>query len=126
MPFDWTAYLDLARELAGQSSGPLLEEARLRSAISRAYYAAFKTAFNYLCSNNPAARFQREGAHQYVCERFSHNPDVGWQNVGSLLDRLRRLRNRADYDDQVDDLRSDTQRALQDATDIIAALGKLT
>ena len=38
MSFDWSEYLDLARELAKFS------EAGQRSAISRAYYAAFCTA----------------------------------------------------------------------------------
>ncbi len=126
MPFDWATYLDLARELAGQSLGPSLEEARLRSAISRADYAAFKTAFNYLCSKHPAARFQREGTHQYVYEKFWYSADAGWREVGSLLDRLRRLRNKADYDDQVDDLPSETHRALGYVTNLMVALDKLT
>jgi uncharacterized protein (UPF0332 family) len=125
MPFDWTAYLDLARELAGQTPGPPLEEARLRSAISRAYYAAFKKAFNYLCDRDPGVRFQRNDVHRYVCEKFLYNPDVSWQDVGSNLDRLRWLRNRADYDDQMTDLAGDTQRALSYAAEIITALDKL-
>ena len=41
MSFDWSEYLDLARELALQGSAPSLSEARVRAAISRAYYAAF-------------------------------------------------------------------------------------
>jgi uncharacterized protein (UPF0332 family) len=126
MPFDWAAYLDLARELAGQSSGPSLEEARLRSAISRAYYAAFKKAYNYLCGKDPGVRFQKEGVHQYVYEKFRYHPDTGWQQVGSSLERLRQLRNRADYEDQMADLPADTQRALAFAAGIIAALGRLT
>jgi len=36
MPFDWKQYLSLADELSKRS-----EEAALRSAVSRAYYAAF-------------------------------------------------------------------------------------
>jgi uncharacterized protein (UPF0332 family) len=126
MPFEWTAYLDLARELAGQSPGPSLEEARLRSAISRAYYAAFKKAFNYLCDRDPAVRFQRDDVHRYVYEKFLYNPAMDWQDIGSNLDRLRRLRNRADYEDQIADLPTDTQKALDYAADIIAALSTLT
>jgi uncharacterized protein (UPF0332 family) len=125
MPFDWTTYLDLARELAGRGSGPSFEEARLRSAISRAYYAAFKQAFNYLCDKDPTIRFQREGVHQYVYEKFWYSRDAGWRRVGSELDRLRRLRNRADYDDLMTDLSADTRMALAYAAEIIDTLGKL-
>ena len=39
MAFDWTEYLTLAQELVQRE-----EEACLRSAISRAYYAAFGKA----------------------------------------------------------------------------------
>ena len=41
MSFDWSQYLNLAKELAGQATIPAEQEARLRDAISRSYYAAF-------------------------------------------------------------------------------------
>lgn len=43
--FDWTKYLSLAKDLSTSS-----EEAVLRSAISRAYYAAFNQAKDYCVS----------------------------------------------------------------------------
>lgn len=47
MSFPWSHYLDLAKALAGQeTNGVASQEARLRSAISRAYYAVFCTARN--------------------------------------------------------------------------------
>ncbi len=48
MSFNWSEYLNLAQELAGRSTEPPNQEARLRSSISRAYYAAFCKARNYL------------------------------------------------------------------------------
>jgi len=48
MTFDWSEYLKLAQELAGQTVSPANEEAKLRSSVSRAYYAAFCKARNYL------------------------------------------------------------------------------
>ena len=52
MSFDWLEYLSLAHELVGLSPGAASHEARLRSAISRAYYAAFKMAFAYLSARD--------------------------------------------------------------------------
>jgi hypothetical protein len=40
MSFDWSEYFSLAQELVGQPATPAGQEARLRSALSRAYYAA--------------------------------------------------------------------------------------
>ena len=51
MNFDWSEYLNLAQELAGRPTSLSNEEARLRSAISRAYYAAFCKARNHLRDN---------------------------------------------------------------------------
>ena len=41
MSFDWSQYLNLAKELAGQATIPAEQEARLRDAISRSYYLEF-------------------------------------------------------------------------------------
>jgi hypothetical protein len=41
MSFDWSQYLTLAKELAGEATILAEGEARLRDAISRSYYAAF-------------------------------------------------------------------------------------
>jgi len=43
MRFDWSEYLNLAQELAAISSESTNSEARLRSAVSRAYYIEYIT-----------------------------------------------------------------------------------
>lgn len=48
MTFNWSEYLDLARELTGKDTTPASQSAKLRSAISRSYYAAFIQARNFL------------------------------------------------------------------------------
>lgn len=52
MSFDWSQYFDVSRELADQArNAPApLQEARLRLSISRAYYALFGQARNYIYS----------------------------------------------------------------------------
>jgi len=48
MSFDWSQYLNLAKELAGQATIPAEQEARLRDAISRSYYLEFfKLSYHY-------------------------------------------------------------------------------
>ena len=37
MSFDWSQYLNVAKELAGDGTTPANQEAKLRAAISRAY-----------------------------------------------------------------------------------------
>ncbi len=44
MSFDWSQYLDLARDLFTQAASTPYEDANLRSVISRAYYEAFHKA----------------------------------------------------------------------------------
>lgn len=48
MSFHWSDYLELAEELQSKAVTSIIHEAYLRTAISRAYYAAFITARNYL------------------------------------------------------------------------------
>ena len=68
MKFDWEEYFNLAKELAGTT-----EEAKLRSAVSRAYYSAFCLARNYLRDIQQDPRLSRNKTydindHQYVAE----------------------------------------------------------
>jgi hypothetical protein len=48
MSFDWSKYLNVAKELAGVETSAASQEAKLPAAISRAYYAAFIKARNHL------------------------------------------------------------------------------
>ncbi len=62
MSFDWSEYLNLAQELAGKATTPASQEAKLR-AISRAYYAAFVQARNFL-RDRDGLTIPRESTHQ--------------------------------------------------------------
>ena len=88
---DETGFLELADELSTGS-----RQADWRTAISRAYYAAFHKARALLRQGGfrvPDA----EGAHAYLWLRLnnSDHPDV--VNAGVSLNRLRSIRNWADY-----------------------------
>ena len=92
--------LRLARDLAGRA-----DEAALRSATSRAYYAAHHQC-DALCTQVgiSLARYRWTRKHEEIIdalERYTYsdaNRQQELRTVGTLLRQCRDLRNRADYD----------------------------
>ena len=74
--FDWTAYLDLARELAKQTDN----EAALRSAISRAYYAAFGMAHRRLVQHN--CQLPTDRLHHHVWATYRDANQLDCRRIG--------------------------------------------
>jgi len=124
MSFDWSEYLNLAQELAGQATMPATQEAKLRSAISRAYYAAFCKARNLLRDEGHSIPPGGQ-AHLYVRDQFKNSLDRARKRIGHNLDRLRIDRNKVDYDDSVTGLFSMTNADLRLAKRVISVLGSL-
>ena len=125
MTFDRSEYLQLARELAGQAVSPAKEEAKLRSAVSRAYYAAFCKARNYLRDVEGHSIPPGPESHQYVRVEFENSPDKLRRMVGWELGQLRIRRNRVDYDDSVTGLSSLVEISLRAAQDVISTISTL-
>jgi uncharacterized protein (UPF0332 family) len=128
MKFDWSEYFYLAKELAETS-----KEAELRSAVSRAYYSAFCLARNYLRDIQQYPRLWGNktydiNAHQYVAENFIYNQSKSqiMIEIGKDLSRLRKMRNKADYEDTMFNLKREARTALMLAQNIISALSNLT
>ena len=85
-------YFRLAETLVTGSS-----EAEWRSAVSRAYYAAFHLARRLLLSCGfEVPRADR--AHAYLWRRIANCGDLNLVNEGNQLNTLRGERNHADYD----------------------------
>lgn len=95
MSFDWSEYLQLARYLAAQDVSPS-EEARQRSAISRAYYAAYHEV--RLLARQQGFQDSHAENHRNLIEYCLAEPRREWRNLGENLRRLRDKRNSADYD----------------------------
>ena len=88
---DPRAFLHLAQRLA-QSTDP----ADRRTAISRAYYAAYHVGFDLLIS----LRFKLErghGAHEAVQVRLRNSSIQAVISAGARLGRLQNVRVKADY-----------------------------
>lgn len=89
--FDWSAYLELAREL-GQEP----REQCGRTAISRAYYAAFHHAKSFV-ERSTNVRMASDGrAHQDVPDELRRMRPA-YPNAANKLQELKRLRTWADY-----------------------------
>lgn len=125
MSFDWSEYLSLAQELTRQATTSAMPEAGLRSAASRAYYAAFCRARNHLRDKEKHLLPPGGQAHRYVQDQFKQSPDKLRNRIGHNLNRLRIDRNKADYDDHVVGLSSMTQGDLVLAEQVITWLDSL-
>jgi uncharacterized protein (UPF0332 family) len=113
---NWRDLLPLASRLAGGRT-----EAEWRSAASRAYYADFHLARRLLSD----LRFtvpRADRAHQYLVFRISNSGNSAVEQAGRDLDTLRRLRNRADYDDAPPFLQPQATAAVQVAERIAQIL----
>ena len=125
MSFDWSEYLNLANELANQATVPANQEAKLRAAISRSYYAAFINARNYLRDKEGILIPKTGDAHGYVSQQFELNIDPVRRTLGENLVRLRIYRRQADYVDIFPGLVGITQTALKLSEEVIEILSNL-
>jgi uncharacterized protein (UPF0332 family) len=90
-PFDPKGFLDLADSLVSPSSP---NEAELRSAISRAYYALFLKARRNLVLSNRMTLSATGADHRTVINVLK----AAGGKQGHVLDKLLKQRRRADYD----------------------------
>lgn len=106
MSFDWSDYLILAKELAGLETSPASNEAKLRSAISRAYYATFCLARDHLRDKEKRLIPYDEPSHKYVIDTLRNSSIKERKVIGLELNRLKIDRNKADYNNEFSDLDS--------------------
>jgi len=83
----------------------------LRSSISRAYYAAFCTACNFISHVDHKPLPDDEPIHQYVANYFSGAVHGSKRNnkrakIGFELKRMKADRVNADYDSHTNDIKS--------------------
>lgn len=91
MPFDWNNYLTFAEELAGR-----VDEASMRSAISRAYYCVFNLAFAR-AELTAGRRPSGERYHKWCWATYQRAADASCRQLGTNGKRMQRRREKADY-----------------------------
>lgn len=127
MTFTWDEYLKLAKEMAGQSTPTAGPEARLRSSVSRAYYAAFCQARNYLVQKKQFVVPQSD-PHKAVINEFKKigsNTNPLPLSIAANLHRLKLNRRMADYDDFVAGLQHVTSFSILLSSDTLDYLSKI-
>lgn len=126
MSFDWSEYLTLAQELTANSATSPIHEANLRSAISRAYYAAIHKAQDHLIYKDNSPIPYPVNIHFYVINEFESSNDIIRKKIGGLLHHLRSIRNIADYQDSFfGNLQGRTKGVLTEAEEAIRLLDTL-
>jgi uncharacterized protein (UPF0332 family) len=118
MTFSWADYLIVARHLTEHSAASGYTEGCLRSAISRAYYAALNTARSLLQDWGIEVPETAE-IHSFVPQWFLGEDDMDQREIGTLLKRLRDRRRKADYGDKVSKISSLATISLADAQLVI-------
>lgn len=112
MSFEWADYLELAKNLSASPASPGPEEAALRTATSRAYYAALHLASQRAQAEGYIPTYSGDD-HQGVSRHFrTSSADRVRKKIATDLDRMRKSRNQADYDLAL----TQTPRAMADLT----------
>ena len=106
MSFSWESYIQLGDELVSSKQESDLQEACLRSAISRCYYGIFCIARNHLIAKD--VPIPRIDTHRFVRESYQRLPRNVEKKIAKNLRRLWNERKVADYENQAD---IDIQRA---------------
>jgi hypothetical protein len=120
MAFEWKAFLDLAYDLRTRSHGAANPEAFLRTALSRAYYAAFCYARNYA---QAYLKFDPRGDPDDHGRLRQHLRSKKRGGTATRLDRLRQWRNESDYHDELSiDLPIAVEAALAEAEYVFTSL----
>jgi len=98
MLFDWKEFLELAKALRNSAGSGYSVEAANRTAVSRAYYAAFCWTRNYAESHWGFQRTKSGLDHRLLRE---HLRKLGKTKAASRLERLHQWRKKCDYEDHV-------------------------
>lgn len=128
MSFDWREFLNLARLLKDEPYAKCNKESAYRTAVSRAYYAAFCHARNYARDNQGYKPSYDDEDHKNIREHYRM---VKMYTIARFLDHLRLWRNTCDYDDVITDdegrnINILTNVAVDRAQKVLAELSKTT
>lgn len=125
MSFVWQQYIDLSRELIDGRLNSASERARLRAAISRAYYGAFIPTRDAM-EKKRGKRYLPHSVHRDLKADLQFSDSDVCNDIGVLLASMKRRREKADYEAcwTQDDERTARQQ-LYDAQQVLELLSKL-
>ncbi len=120
-PFAWEDFLTLAEDLQNSR----IDEAALRAAVSRAYYAAFNLSLSFL-EHRQIAVTGMANKHQALWNEFQRGPDNNWKTVSRIGDRLKMRRVEADYLLKPRDWKQEAKAAIAEAKNVQHWLQQIT
>jgi uncharacterized protein (UPF0332 family) len=116
----------LGQELASKSpTKPVSTEAKLRSAISRAYYAVFLKARSFIDEHTTLRVPKDPTGHEFVRNIFRGSEDGKWKKIAYALDKLIEKRTKADYGDQIANISAEVEFSLLKAEETLNWLNEL-
>ena len=98
MSFDWNKFYDLSKQIFHQFKDTELNEAAIRTTISRLYYALFNLSANYI--KMQGENIPKDRQHEFVRRYFHNKAPKKLVSIGGTLGRLSKLRRDADYDNE--------------------------
>lgn len=126
--YDWNLYLTFSEQIL--ASCTFDEQTVARIAVSRAYYAAFHVAEDYLKANRYEMA-QGAGSHDAVCNSYK-GMNKGVQefkskcrSIGNMLVRLKERRVDSDYKAEVNYNKSIANKSCKFARKIIKEINEL-
>jgi hypothetical protein len=124
MAFDWAEFLAVAEHLSTTPAPTCTREALLRSAVGRAYYAAYGVAKRYAVQHIGFRAHELPDDHERLPWRLINH---GLPVIGTRLQELRGWRNLCDYDDStvalLEQVASDALRTAHGVIDELAVRG---
>lgn len=114
--FDWQEFLHFARQIYRElETTREVDDTLCRIGISRAYYAAYHAARNYLLELIPDfSSGIGEGSHQAVINEFLRMKDKYRRQIGDRLAFVKDMRVRADYKERCYNRRGEIGNALSE------------
>jgi len=97
--FNWDDYLKLAKDLILPEIKRRSDEACLRTAVSRAYYAAYNKVERYARVHGYAP--PKENKHEALIKFFAMNNDQNMKIISAKLGIVKKDRVRCDYYDNI-------------------------
>lgn len=123
MAFEWGEFFELAQFLAGNGD-TYTPESAFRTAVSRAYYAAFCAARGYASDHQRFMPSYTGADHGDLREHFRRQSvnDKRWLKVASKLQQIGIWRTTCDYDESVDNLNAIVNAAITSAKSVFTIL----
>ncbi|MEK7092828.1 MAG: hypothetical protein AAB907_04345 [Patescibacteria group bacterium] len=115
--FPYDGYLALAKKLASDK-----DEARLRSAVSRAYYACFHLVKGYAEKLTRTTFAPDARVHKEIIDFLNQNIDADLRALGSVQTRLRYRRADCDYQKTIANISGCAQASIKDAESIFSKI----